>query len=133
MPKNISAEEITPEQASILVNLPRQLGNDIEVSIGKFGPYIKHNGKFTSLKGDDNIFNITLERAQELLQGAPTKQAGKVLGLNPKDNTEISLNFGPYGPYLKNGKTNYKLPTEFKGKEPSLEEALSIIENTKKK
>ena len=133
LPKNISADELTAEQAAILASLPRRLGNDIEVSIGKFGPYIKHNGKFTSLKGDDNIFNITLERAEELLKGAPTKQAGKVLGLNPQDNTEISLNFGPYGPYLKNGKTNYKLPAEFKGKEPTLEEALTIIANTKKK
>ena len=49
----------------------------------------------------DNIFNITLERAEELLKGAPTRQAGKVLGINPKDNTEITLNFGPYGAYLK--------------------------------
>ena len=68
LPKNLTPEEITFEQASTLLTLPKQLGNGIEVNIGKFGPYIKQGNKSKSLTGADNIFNITLERAEQILQ-----------------------------------------------------------------
>ena len=131
LPKNLSPEEVSLEQASILVNLPKQLGNGIEANIGKFGQYIKQGGKSRSLTGNDNIFNITLERAEELLKNVAERPVGKVLGQHPKDKGDISLNSGRYGPYLKWGKNNYAIPKEYKGKELSLEDALKIIDNKK--
>lgn len=131
LPKNLAPEEVTFEQASTLVSLPKQLGNGIEVNIGKFGQYIKQGGKSRSLTGNDNIFNITLERAEELLKNVAERPAGKVLGQHPKDKTDITLNTGRYGPYLKWGKNNYAIPKEFKDKELNLDEALKIIGSKK--
>ena len=131
LPKNLSPEEITYEQAATLLSLPKQLGNGIEVNIGKFGPYIKQGGKSKSLTGNDNIFNITVERAEEILKNVAERPVGKVIGQHPKDKADITLNVGRYGPYLKWGKNNYALPKALKDKEPTLEEALQII-NAKK-
>jgi DNA topoisomerase-1 len=127
LPKWINSEEITLEQASILLTLPRNLGDGIEVNVGKFGPYIKQANKSKSLVLPDNIFNITLERAKELLQSSETKTTGQILGTHPKTNEEISLNNGRYGPYIKCGKNNYALPKEYKDKQIYLEDALNII------
>ena len=79
----------------------------------------------------DNIFNITLERAEELLKNVAERPAGKIIGQHPKDKGDISLNSGRYGPYLKWGKNNYAIPKEYKDKELSLEDALKIIDNKK--
>ena len=131
LPKNITPEDVTLEQASKLLSLPFDLGEGIQVNIGKFGPYIKQGNKSKSLSGEDNIFNITLERAKTLLASAPERPQGKSLGINPKNKADILLMSGRYGPYLKCGKFNYALPKEFKDKEPTLDEALNII-NAKK-
>ena len=131
LPKNLSPEEITFEQASTLLTLPKQLGNGIEVNIGKFGPYIKQGNKSKSLTGADNIFNITLERAEQILQNVAERPAGKSLGVHPKDKKDITLNSGRYGPYIKWGKNNYAIPKEYKDKELTLDDALKIIEAKK--
>ena len=127
LPKNIKPEEVTPEQASVLLSLPRQLGNGIEVNIGKFGPYLKQGGKSKSLTGNDNIFNITLERAEKILKNVAEKPQGVVLGKNPKDKNDITLLSGRYGPYIKCGKNNYAIPRDMKDKELTLEDALKIM------
>ena len=127
LPKFLKPEEVTFEQAAVLLSLPKDLGNNIEVNIGKFGQYIKQGGKSRSLTGNDNIFNITLERAEELLKNVAERPQGKVLGQNPKDKSEITVNVGRYGPYIKNGKNNYAIPRELKDKELTLEDALKII------
>ena len=126
LPKNIKPEELSFEQAVTLISLPKDLGNGIEVNIGKFGPYIKQSTKSRSLTGNDNIFNITAERAAELLQNVAAKPEAKVLGKD-KSGNDIVLSSGRYGPYLKCGKNNYALPKELKGKELTLEDALKVI------
>lgn len=127
LPRNLKPEEVTPEQALILASLPRQLGNGIEANIGKFGQYLKQGGKSKSLTGNDNVFNITLERAEEILKNVAERPAGTVLGKNPKDKNDITVLSGRYGPYIKCGKNNYAIPREFKDKELSLEDALKIM------
>lgn len=131
LPKTIKPEEITLEQSTILLSLPKQLGNGIEANIGKFGQYLKQGGKSKSLTGNDDIFNITLERAEAILQNVAEKPAGVVLGKNPKDKADITVLSGRYGPYIKCGKNNYALPKEYKDKELTLEDALKIM-STKK-
>lgn len=131
LPKNIAPEELTLEQATRLLSLPFDLGEGIQVNVGKFGPYIKQGGKSKSLTGTDNIFNITLERAQQILANVAERPQGKSLGVNPANKQDIVLMSGRYGPYLKCCKNNYALPKEFKDKEPTLDDALKII-NAKK-
>ena len=131
LPNFLKPEDITLEEASILLSLPKQLGDGIEANIGKFGQYIKQGTKSRSLKGEDNIFNITLERAEELLQNVAAKPEPKILGKDPKSKQDISLQDGRYGPYLKCGKNNYAIPRNVDSKTLTLEDALKII-NTKK-
>ena len=131
LPKGITPEEITLEQAQRLLSLPLDLGDGIILSAGKFGPYIKQGGKSKSLTGSDTIFTITLERAKELLSGVAEKPAALAIGTHPTLKAEITLNNGRYGPYLKCGKNNYALPKNLQGKEITLEEAITVI-NAKK-
>ncbi len=131
LPNGLAPEDITIEQATRLLSLPFDLGEGVEVNSGKFGPYIKCGGKSVSLRGNDTIFNINLERAKELLAGAKEKPTGKSLGIHPKNKQDIVLMMGRYGPYLKCGKNNYALPKEVSGHEPSLDEAIKIIDAKK--
>ena len=132
LPKNMSIDDLTSEQASRLLSIPFDLGEEITVNSGKFGPYIKQGNKSVSLRGSDDIFNITLERAKELLGGVAEKPSGQLLGINPKNKQEVYLLSGRYGPYIKSGHTNYALTKALKDKsEITLEDALNLI-NTKK-
>ena len=131
LPKGLSAEDVTFEQAERLLSLPLDFGDDITLNSGKFGPYIKQGNKSVSLRGGDNIFNMTKERAVELLSTAKEKPAGKILGVYPKNKQNIQLLMGRYGPYLKCGRTNYAIPKNVSGHEPTLEEAIKIIESKK--
>ena len=127
LPKFVKAEELTPEQAEILISLPRQLGNGIEANIGKFGQYLKQGSKSKSLTGEDNIFNVTLERAEEILQNAVAKPEPKILGKHPETKEDITLNRGRYGMYLKCGKNNYAIPKGYAPSSLTEEEAIKII------
>ena len=127
LPKFINPEEMTFEQASRLLSLPFILGEDIEVNIGKFGQYIKQGAKSKSLTGEDNIFNITLERAKELLENATSKPEPKILAKHPETKEDISLNRGRYGMYLKCGKNNYAIPKGYAPSELTEEEAIKIV------
>ena len=131
LPRGILPENLTFEQAQTLVSLPKDLGDGIEVNIGKFGPYVKQGTKSRSLSGADTVFNITKARAEELLKGAKAKAEPTVLGKNPATNEDIVLATGRYGLYLKCGKTNYAIPPKERKPDLSLDEALKII-NTKK-
>lgn len=127
LPKNISPDEITMEQAERLLSLPFDLGDGIQLNVGKFGSYLKQGNKSKSLSGADTIFNITLERAQQILANVAERPSGKSLGAHPKNKQDIVLMSGKYGPYLKCGRFNFALPKEFKDREPTFEEALNVI------
>ena len=127
LPKFVKPEELTAEQAQILLSLPRDLGNGIEVNIGKFGQYIKQGTKSKSLSGEDNIFNITAERAEELLKNAVAKPEPTVLAQHPTTKENITLNKGRYGMYLKCGKNNYAIPKGYAPSSLTAEEAIKIV------
>ena len=127
LPKFVKPEELSFEQAKILLSLPRDLGDGIEVNIGKFGQYIKQGTKSKSLVGEDNIFNITKERAQEILQTAIAKPEPKILGKNPKTGEDVVLSKGRYGMYIKCGKNNYAIPKGYSLSELSFDDAMKII------
>ncbi|MDD4557153.1 MAG: type I DNA topoisomerase [Alphaproteobacteria bacterium] len=131
VPKNIKPEELTEEQALLLVSLPKDIGEGIEVNIGKFGPYLKQGGKNKSLTGADTIFNITLARAKEILANVAERPQPTVLGKHPKKKLDITVQSGRYGPYLKMGKNNYALPKSLKEGDITLEEAIKLIDEKK--
>jgi DNA topoisomerase-1 len=111
----------------------------IKASLGRFGPYVVHEqGKekeYRSLKAGDDVLTITLDRALALLaepkkaRGArgSTKAPLKELGKHPEDGELVGLYEGPYGVYIKHGKTNAKIPEGETAETVTLEQALAAL------
>ena len=142
--KGMKLEDLTLEVAVGLLSLPRLLGvhpetgAKIQAGLGRFGPYVVHDqgkeGKdYRSLKKEDDILTIGLERALELLaqpkRGRGRKSAAplKELGNHPDDGEPVNLFDGPYGLYVKHGKTNASLPEGETADSASLEKALELL------
>jgi len=135
IPKNLNPAQVTPEIALQLLSLPRQLGTHSEtgkvvnVNIGRFGPYIQHDGGFRSIPRADNVFDISLERAQQIL--AEPKAVGRgalrQLGPHPDDQQPIGVYSGRYGAYVKHGKVNATLPTDTEIDALTIEEAIELL------
>ncbi len=143
LPKGQSPETATLEQAIKLLSLPRvvgmhpESGKEIVANIGRYGPYVQHDGKFTSLKGDDDPYTIGINRAVTVIAEGAQKggrkgaEPIKELGNHPKDGKPVAVYDGRYGPYVKHVKTNASLP---KGTEPeslTLEGAVKLLEEAK--
>jgi DNA topoisomerase-1 len=131
--KNQLLETITLEEALNLFRLPRSLGKyedeEVVAGVGKFGPYIRHKGKFFSLKkGVDDPYVVTIERAVEIMNERNEDEKRKVI----KDFGEIKVLNGRYGPYLTRDKLNYRLPKGTEAEKLTKEECISIIEKTDK-
>ncbi|PJB59393.1 MAG: type I DNA topoisomerase [Bacteroidetes bacterium CG_4_9_14_3_um_filter_41_19] len=132
--KNQSIDTITFEEAIKLFDFPRTLGeyeeNEVSVAIGRFGPYVKFDSKFYSLKKDDNPADISLDRAIEIILEKQQAEREKLIKKFDQDE-DVQLLNGRYGPYLVIKKQNFKLP---KGVDPSalsLEECYKISEDPK--
>lgn len=120
--KEYSPKTITMEQAEKLLSLPRELGEHPEtgkvvmVNNGRFGPYVAHDGEFRSLKKDDDVYKVGLERALEILKEEKRGRGGaKVLkdfGKHPKTNKKMAIYDGKYGAYIKHGTKNITLPED---------------------
>lgn len=130
-------EEASPEALKIALkslSLPRSLGNHptsgktVEVNIGRFGPYIKHDGGFKSIPKTDSVYDIELDRAVELLAQAKTRGGGgRKIGVHPDDEKAITVNSGRYGPYLKYGTLNVTIPESIDPEKITVEEAIELI------
>lgn len=130
-------EKTTLEQALQLLELPKNLGahpgtgKDVKVGLGRFGPYIVHDGDFRSIPKTDDLFTILLERALDIMskpkagrgRAAPIKELGKAPGIEEP----VSIFSGKYGPYIKAGKTNVSLPDGMKVEDVTLEIAMGLI------
>ena len=131
--KGQSIETITLANALDLFKLPRTIGSfeseEVTVSIGRFGPYVKHKSGFYSLGKDDDPLSVTLERAIEIIEEKRQKEDQKTIKVFPGDEVIKILN-GRYGPYISFNKNNYKIP---KGSDPAsltLEDCRKIIKET---
>ena len=113
MKKGQSTETLTLEEALELFKLPRTLGEfeDKEVSVGagRFGPYIKHDGKYVSLPKDEDPLKVSLEKAVELILAKREAEAKRFIKSFEED-PEMEILNGPYGPYISYKKKNYRLP-----------------------
>jgi DNA topoisomerase-1 len=100
----------------------------VEANIGRFGPYVKHDGAFKSIPKTEDVHDITLTRAVELLaEKKATGGGGRQLGLHTEDNRSVAVHNGRYGPYVKHGKTNATIPPSIDPSKITLEEALELL------
>ncbi|MBD2520524.1 type I DNA topoisomerase [Nostoc sp. FACHB-973] len=147
LPKGVTPENLTLETAVGLLALPRTLGvhpvtnGKIQASLGRFGPYVVHDqgkeGKdYRSLKAADNVLTVSLERALELLSepkkgrsstNSKSKAALRELGTHPEDGEPVNIYDGPYGPYIKHGKTNASIPEGQSVEDVTLAAALELL------
>jgi len=153
LPKGVTSDTVTLEQAVGLLQLPRllgthpELGGKIQASLGRFGPYVvldqgKGVKEYRSIKAGDDVLTITLDRALEMLAepkaGRGNRGAAKPireLGAHPEDGEPVNIYDGPYGPYIKHGKVNASLPegeTVEAIAMPTAVEALNAKAGTKK-
>ena len=124
-------ETITLEEALDLFKLPRELGEyedkKVTVAIGRFGPYVRHDNKFVSLGKEDDPYSVQLDRAIELIEAKREKDRKAVIKKFDEDADLQVLN-GRWGPYIKHGKKNYKIPKTTKAEELTFEDCMKIIE-----
>jgi DNA topoisomerase-1 len=138
IPATLEPEQVTMPQALQLLELPKALGThpvsgkDIKKGLGRFGPYVVHDGDFRSIPKGENIFEVDLKRALELL-AQPKKGRGRAAPLktfeHPQTKEQIDLLSGKYGPYIKFGKKNISLPEDAKPESFTLQQALKLIES----
>lgn len=140
VPKQVPLNTLDLKKALSILALPRTLGQhavsgkDVKAGIGRFGPYIVHDGDFRSLKKEDDVLTVTFERALELLaipKMSRGGRAGKVVGNHPEDGKPITLHSGKFGAYVKHGRTNATLPENIKPESITLEQAVDILANKK--
>ena len=134
LPKELSMETITLEEAVELFKLPRELGDfegsAVSVGAGRFGPYVKHENMFASLPKDADPMAITLEEAITLIQEKRRAEAAKHLKFFLED-PKLEIMNGLYGPYLSYDGKNYRLPKTMheKVKELTYAECMKVIED----
>ncbi len=125
----MNLETITFDEAMALFQLPRVAGTheglDVTISEGRFGPYVLYDKKFYSLKKDQDPMTIPLEEAIELINAKQSSVIKEFKG------NGISILEGKWGPYVKSGKLNAKIPA---GKDPkalSLDDCMELLEKAK--
>ncbi len=101
----------------------------ISTGKGRFGPYVKHAGKFYSLGRADSLETITFERAVEIIDKKRNAEANKYVKEFP-ENEAIKVLNGMYGPYIQIGKRNVKIPKDMKPEDLTLEDCIRLGEET---
>eukprot|EP01029_Cantina_marsupialis_P025419 TRINITY_DN6730_c0_g1_i1.p1 TRINITY_DN6730_c0_g1~~TRINITY_DN6730_c0_g1_i1.p1 ORF type:complete len:758 (+),score=173.85 TRINITY_DN6730_c0_g1_i1:728-3001(+) len=129
IPDHLNMDTITLEEALFLFTLPRvvgqtEAGDDIKANIGRFGPYLQVKTKFYSLKQDDP-YTIELPRALEVIKEIDEAKAKATIKEFPEEKIQILI--GQYGPYIKQGRKNFKIPKGVEAEEITLEQAQEII------
>lgn len=127
IPKDMSAEDIDLEKALALLSLPREVGTHpetgkpITAAIGRYGPYVLHDGVYGKLSSTEEVFSVGLNRAVSIIADTAAKKGGsaktvlKELGEHPEDGGPVRVLDGRYGPYVNHKRVNATLP---KGTEP---------------
>lgn len=141
IPKDI--DELTLEWGIKLLSLPRtvgphpETGKDITASIGRYGPYLAHDGKYARLRSTAEVFETGMNAAVSMLADAANRGGAasrtkaeplKVLGAHPTSGGEIKVMAGRYGPYVTDGTTNATLPRDQKPEDLTAEQAITLID-----
>ena len=134
IPKEIPISTVNLEIALRLLSLPRDLGTHPETgkkvvaNIGRFGPYVNHDGKFKSIPKTKSVFDITLDEAVALIAQANSGPAPLAdLGSHPSGEGRVEVFSGRYGPYVQHDGIRATLPKSVTPESLSLEDALSLL------
>lgn len=140
LPRDVAPDAIDLELALKLLALPREVGKHPETGeiiyagLGRFGPYLKHQGKYKSLESTNDLLTIGNNRAVEVLaqpnrgrRNAAAATPQKEIGPHPDDGKMITAGVGRYGPYVKHGKTYANLPKGRGIEDVTLDEAIEWI------
>ncbi len=137
LPPDVDPENVSIKEALRFLSLPRELGlhedtgEPITAGLGRFGPYIVHAGDYRSLKGTDNPYDITLDRAKELLRepkpGRKGETLAKTLGVDPKTKKLVNVYQSKSGLYLRKGFRRISLPEKVNLETFSLEDAQELM------
>ena len=135
--KGQSIETITLEEALKLFELPRTVGEYegkvVVAAIGRFGPFIRHDGKFVSIPKDKNPISITLEEAIELIQQKREKDENRFIKKFEED-PELEILNGRYGPYIAYKGKNYRIPkTGYTPAEMTLSDCMKLVSEADQK
>ncbi len=143
IPKDVPVADVDAEMAEKLLSLPREIGvhpetgNLIKASIGRYGPYLEHDGKYARLSSTAEVFetgmNAAVAKLADAASGAGRKQGASrepiaVLGSHPSSGKEIKVMEGRYGPYVSDGTTHATLPKTADPKSVTLEQAVEWID-----
>lgn len=134
MPAGKTIEDVTLDEALEMFKLPKNLGQfedaDVKVNIGRFGPYIQHDGKYVSIKGRD-IHGVTLNEAIEEIKLKREADKDKFIA----DWGDVQILKGPYGIYIKGVKLkkNAKIPKDLEPKDITEEQARKLLEEAPEK
>ncbi|MGC8731375.1 MAG: topoisomerase C-terminal repeat-containing protein, partial [Halothiobacillaceae bacterium] len=128
-----SIATITLDEALALFTLPRTLGTlptgeEVQVNIGRFGPYVKYGTHYVSLKKEDDPYTVTLERAMELIQAKQLAEANRVI---QTFTSGIQVLNGRYGPYITDGEKNARIPKDKDPKSLSELECMELLAKAK--
>ncbi len=134
--KDQALESITLEEALDLFKLPRDLGEyegyKVVAAIGRFGPYIRHNGKFVSIKEIDPL-DITLDEAIELIEAKRKADREKIIHVFDQEEPVVEVLNGRWGPYISIEKKNFKIPKDVDPSTLTREACIEISKNQPKK
>jgi DNA topoisomerase-1 len=144
IPKDVPVDDVTTEVAERLLSLPRDIGphpetgKPITASIGRYGPYLAHDGKYAKLGSTAEVFETGMNAAVAKLadaasgggrqRGSASREPVSVLGKHPANGGEIKVMAGRYGPYVTDGTTNATLPKGTEPKDVTLDEAVRLID-----
>ncbi len=138
IPKGMDPGDITLEKALELLSLPRQVGEHpetgkmITASIGRYGPYVSHQGTYANLDSPEEVFTVGLNRAVTVLAEKKSKQTRgstilKEFEEEHPDGGPVQVLEGRYGPYVKHGKINATLPKTLDPQDVTMEDAIKLI------
>ncbi|MFT8718027.1 type I DNA topoisomerase [Acetobacter sp.] len=131
LPRGLTAENLTLEQAVGLLSLPRIIGihpefnEPIEAGLGRFGPYVKMGAIYGSLDKDDDVLTVGLNRAVDAL--AKKMASIRNLGPHPKDGEPVMVRKGRFGPYVQHGQVVANLPRGENMDDVTLDGALELL------
>jgi DNA topoisomerase-1 len=132
LPKGTDVAKVDLARALALLSLPREVGvhpesgGEITAGIGRYGPYIRHDGKYVSLK-DDDVLSIGLNRAVTLIAEAPAGAKATTLGNHPGDGKPVTVRAGRFGPYAQHGVLRATLPKSMEPETMTLEAAVALL------
>jgi DNA topoisomerase-1 len=134
LPPGVEPDDVDFDLGVRIIDLPREVGehpetgNTITANIGRYGPYVKHKGTFASLKEDDDVLTVGLERALELIrQKEDRNKPERVVGQHPESGEPVEVWKGRYGPYVKHDGTNASLKDDQSIDALTMEEALDLL------